>query len=88
LYFRPIKSALFASFVFLIAFGPVRVKKRRQEADMARYKCDGCGFIYDESAGNKHEGFAPGTAWSDIPEDWACPDCAVREKPDFNKLDD
>ncbi len=55
---------------------------------MARYKCDGCGFIYDESQGYEHEGFPAGTAWSEIPEDWACPDCAVREKPDFNKLDD
>jgi rubredoxin len=36
-----------------------------------------------ERRGDPHEGFPPGTRWSAIPEDWACPDCAVREKPDF-----
>lgn len=55
---------------------------------MARYQCDDCGFIYDEAEGCEHEGFPPGTPWSEIPEDWACPDCAVREKPDFIKLED
>ncbi len=54
---------------------------------MARYLCD-CGYIYDETRGEPHEGFPPGTAWTLIPEDWACPDCAVREKPDFRKLED
>lgn len=54
---------------------------------MSRYQCSGCGHVYDESRGNRHEGFAPGTPWSQIPENWACPDCAVREKADFQKID-
>lgn len=54
---------------------------------MARYQCADCGFVYDEAAGCKREGFAPGTRWEEIPEDWACPDCAVQEKPDFVKLE-
>ncbi len=54
---------------------------------MARYLCD-CGYIYDETRGEPHEGFPPNTPWTAIPEDWACPDCAVREKPDFQKLED
>lgn len=58
------------------------------ETLMAQYQCDGCGFIYNETEGCEREGFPAGTPWSDIPEDWACPDCAVREKPDFNKCDD
>ncbi|MCO5324033.1 MAG: rubredoxin [Nocardioidaceae bacterium] len=33
--------------------------------------------------GCEREGFAVGTAWSDIPDDWCCPDCGVREKADF-----
>jgi len=37
-------------------------------------------------AGNELEGFAAGTAWSDIPNDWACPDCGVRDKVDFVPL--
>ncbi len=48
-----------------------------------RYRCPGCGYVYDTHRGEPHEGFPPGTPWSAIPEDWACPDCVVREKPDF-----
>ena len=55
---------------------------------MARYHCEECGFVYDEDAGYDDEGFPPGTAWAVIPDDWACPDCAVQEKPDFVKLED
>ena len=52
----------------------------------ARYQCPACGHVYDEQRGNPREGFAPGTRWQSIPADWVCPDCAVREKPDFVKL--
>jgi rubredoxin len=48
-----------------------------------RYVCPGCGFVYDEKTGCPREGFAPDTSWDELPDDWACPDCAVREKPDF-----
>ncbi|MCD4532980.1 rubredoxin [Nocardioides sp. cx-169] len=34
-------------------------------------------------AGHELEGFAAGTAWSQIPDDWCCPDCGVRDKVDF-----
>ena len=50
---------------------------------MRRYRCPGCGYVYDEQAGDAHEGFAPGTSWAQVPDDWACPDCAVRDKADF-----
>jgi rubredoxin len=53
----------------------------------ARYQCPGCGFVYDEQPGNRREGFAPGTRWEKIPDDWNCPDCAVREKRDFARLE-
>lgn len=52
---------------------------------MARYQCPGCGYVYDEQRGDLHEGFPPGTSWAVIPIDWPCPDCAVREKPDFQE---
>ncbi|MGQ3056971.1 MAG: rubredoxin [Nevskia sp.] len=48
-----------------------------------RYVCPGCGYRYDEQRGDPHEGFPPGTRWEQVPDDWACPACAVREKPDF-----
>ncbi len=46
-------------------------------------RCPGCGYTYDVEAGDEHEGFAAGTAWADVPADWCCPDCGVREKADF-----
>lgn len=55
---------------------------------MSRYQCPGCGYVYDESRGDPHEGLPPGTAWSAVPEDWSCPDCAVEDKADFEALDD
>jgi alkane 1-monooxygenase len=48
-----------------------------------QFQCTDCGYIYDESVGCEREGFPPGTRWSQIPDDWPCPDCAVREKVDF-----
>jgi alkane 1-monooxygenase len=36
--------------------------------------------------GNEPEGFAAGTPWSQIPDDWTCPDCGVRDKVDFIPL--
>ncbi|MCW2786794.1 MAG: alkane 1-monooxygenase [Marmoricola sp.] len=50
-------------------------------------KCPGCGYTYEVAVGNEHEGFAAGTAWSDIPDNWCCPDCGVREKVDFVPVD-
>ena len=46
-------------------------------------RCPGCGYIYDVARGDVHEGFAPGTPWSVIPDTWTCPDCGVRDKVDF-----
>jgi rubredoxin len=47
------------------------------------YRCPGCDYTYDEAKGAPREGFPAGTPFSDIPDDWCCPDCAVREKVDF-----
>jgi rubredoxin len=54
---------------------------------LARYQCPGCGYVYDEAQGDEHEGFSPGTPWTRIPENWSCPDCSVRDKPDFQRAD-
>ncbi len=50
---------------------------------MKRYACPGCGYVYDEAKGHPREGFPPSTPWSEVPDDWPCPDCGVREKVDF-----
>lgn len=53
---------------------------------MAKYECPECGRIYDEEIGDPREGFTPGTLLEDIPEDWTCPDCGVRDKFDYVKV--
>lgn len=49
---------------------------------MAKYVCEICGFVYDPAIGIPEDGIAPGTAFADIPDDWACPDCGA-SKEDF-----
>lgn len=55
---------------------------------MNQFRCPNCGFTYDESKGCADEGFPPDTPWSKIPDDWACPDCSVREKIDFEPVEE
>ena len=35
-----------------------------------KYVCTVCGWEYDESAGYPEGGIAPGTPWSEVPEDF------------------
>ncbi|QGN58728.1 rubredoxin [Nostocoides sp. HKS02] len=53
---------------------------------MSEFRCPGCGYVYDETVGNEREGFPPGTPWASVPDDWTCPDCAVRDKVDFEPV--
>jgi rubredoxin len=50
---------------------------------VSRWRCPSCGYVYDEQTGHPREGFPAGTPWSEVPDDWACPDCGVRDKVDF-----
>ncbi|MDQ1718599.1 MAG: hypothetical protein QOE71_2501 [Pseudonocardiales bacterium] len=50
---------------------------------MSSYQCPVCGYLFDELRGHPREGFPAGTPWESVPDDWACPDCGVREKVDF-----
>lgn len=42
---------------------------------MKRWICVICGFIYDEAEGLPDYGVAAGTVFTDLPEDWTCPEC-------------
>ena len=55
---------------------------------MSAYTCPVCDYVYDEQRGEQREGFPPGTAFADIPDEWCCPDCGVREKVDFVHFDE
>ncbi|HEX4871901.1 MAG TPA: fatty acid desaturase [Nevskiaceae bacterium] len=50
------------------------------------YQCPNCQYVYDPARGCPEEGYPAGTAWAQLPEDFPCPHCAVREKPDFQAL--
>ena len=52
-------------------------------AAMDKFVCPDCSYCYDEAKGDAHEGYAPGTAFADLPETFVCPDCYVRAKQDF-----
>ena len=54
---------------------------------MDRYRCPGCGYVYDEAQGDAHEGYPPGLRFAELPRDFVCPECAVREKDDFLRED-
>ena len=54
---------------------------------MSKYVCPNCEYVYDEALGDPHEGWSPGTPFTDVDPDWCCPDCGVREQQDFNLLD-
>lgn len=55
---------------------------------MTKFACPDCAYIYDENKGAAHEGYPAGTLWTQLPEDFPCPDCFVRDKPDFIALTD
>ncbi len=42
---------------------------------MRKFVCSICGFVYDEAAGIPEAGFAAGTLWEQVPDDWRCPWC-------------
>ena len=52
---------------------------------MAKYICTLCKYVYDEDVGIPEKGIAPGTKWSDLPDDWVCPLCGSRKK-DFELM--
>lgn len=51
---------------------------------MEKWECSVCGYVYNEEAGDPEHGIAPGTKFSDIPDDWVCPVCGVG-KDEFQK---
>ena len=45
---------------------------------MAKWKCNMCGYVYDEDA--------EGTVFEDLPHDYKCPMCGA-SKDMFSKID-
>ena len=51
---------------------------------MAVWVCSLCGWEYDEDVGYLDGGFAAGTKFEDLPDDFECPVCGA-SKSDFEK---
>ena len=56
------------------------------EVPFTTWVCILCGFVYDEAAGLPDHGLPAGTRWSEVPEDWICPDCSGG-KADFEMVE-
>ncbi len=54
---------------------------------MSKYKCTVCGYIYDPAVGDPDSGVVPGTAFANLPDDWACPVCGAA-KSEFEKVEE
>lgn len=52
-------------------------------AGATRHQCPNCAYTYDAATGCPQEGYPAGTSWQALPESFTCPQCAVRDKPDF-----
>jgi len=44
---------------------------------MPKWRCQICGFVYDEAVGAPEEGIPAGKRWPDVRADWTCPDCGA-----------
>ena len=44
---------------------------------MKKYLCTACGYVYDPEKGDPENGIHAGTAFENLPDDWACPLCGL-----------
>jgi flavin reductase (DIM6/NTAB) family NADH-FMN oxidoreductase RutF len=54
-----------------------KLEPKVQKAGLKKFKCNNCGYIYDEAS--------EGIKFSDLPGDWVCPVCGA-EKLDFVEI--
>lgn len=47
---------------------------------MERWECTVCGYIYDPAKGDPTNDVKAKTAFGDLPDDWACPDCGAAKE--------
>lgn len=52
---------------------------------MEKYTCIVCGWVYDPAVGVPDEGIEPGTPFTDLPDDFVCPECGAT-KEDFEPV--
>ncbi len=53
--------------------------------DSPKYQCNICGYVYDPAVGDPSQSVEPGTPFSELPDDWTCPECGAG-KEEFTQL--
>lgn len=46
---------------------------------MQKFKCNGCGYVYDPKVGDKKGKIDPQTPFEDLPDKWKCPNCGAKQ---------
>jgi rubredoxin len=54
-------------------------------AEMTKWRCMVCAYVYDPEVGDPDSGVEPGTPFPSLPDDWVCPLCGVG-KEDFEEI--
>lgn len=54
---------------------------------MAKYKCENCGYIYDERMGDFDNNVGIDTKWTEINEEYVCPVCQTN-KEKFRRVEE
>jgi len=54
-------------------------------AEVNRYKCKLCGYVYSPLRGEPHNGIPAGTPFEDLPETYICPICGMEGKGKIGK---
>lgn len=67
-------------------FSFVKKDTKRIYPKWQKWLCVPCGYIYDPVIWDEADGIPAGTEFSDIADDWRCPDCGVT-KADFVPVD-
>jgi rubredoxin len=58
---------------------------KKTAANLTRYKCKLCGYIYSPLIGEPHNGIPAGTAFDDLPDTYVCPVCGYQGKGKIGK---
>lgn len=53
------------------------IEEKEESSGDGVYSCNICGYQYDPAEGDPANGIEPGTAFDDLPDDYACPLCTA-----------
>jgi rubredoxin len=81
----PVKPAAKALPKKAVKKGTARTGTKKTAANLTRYKCRLCGYVYSPLRGEPHNGIPVGTSFDDLPDDYVCPVCGYQGKGRIGK---